>query len=386
MNWPRIPAARSRFVGSVVGLVVVKRCVAGMLAALDHWRHSHPCAMASATLYPVEYPMNRTQDGERTLHFEDLELGVAVGLWVVATGGYEWRSDLDPVSLSHGIGLTDEGRPDPGPWLVPVGNAGRRYPVLRRRGLLAEFAALAADPAAARIKAFASRFGLLGHGQFLLPKGAKSGRLDDHGESLGTWITALLTFREVWTLWMAVTTLRDPDVHGPTTVNAAQRLLDARIPIGPDGSARYHGREETLDGAYVETHQWLASPELQTVGSKVLLRLAKSGDMCGLAGFEAARRVNEKLGGVSPKVHAFQAYAVRYAPEDLETAIWYEFALFMAGAGGRQVPCAYCGQLFPKSRSNRRFCSAACQSSAAYHRRSGNLQGPALEGILPARR
>ena len=308
--------------------------------------------------------MNRgSRSANRRLEFSELERGVATGLWATAVAGHEWRKDLDPVKV------VDPSVPDHGPWLVQRGREIRRYGVLRRRGLLEQFARLATDPSQDRILRFADRFGMLGRDRLLLPKGAKGGRLDVSGESFAVWTTACLEFADVWSLWRAVDVLRDPDVASPGQIRTAERLLRDRITIKADRSARYDSEQSTTSGASIEFHRWLTAPEFPTQESAVLAKFAASRDYVGLAGFEAARRVNRKIEGVSPNVLALRDFSVRFAPDTLETAIWFALGLDMARERPREQTCAHCGIAFVQTRTNRRFCSTGCQSASAYRRR-----------------
>jgi len=308
---------------------------------------------------------------DRVIRFEDVEWGVAAGLWYVAEDGHEWRDDLSVVSMRPQPG----DHIDPGPWLVPQGQVARRYGVFRRAGLLDSFARLAQDPVPPKIKTFADRFGLLGRDSFLLPAGARSGRLDTIGESLGTWVTALLAFRDIWTLWNAVVVLRDEDAQSPSGVRAARDVLAERITLGDDRTALYSSVQRGPGGSRVETHHRVESPgrdDGAVVDPVRRSRAAETALLVSFAGFYAARQVNERIEGMRPHVLPLRDYSIRYSPDTLETAVWFSLALVMSGETGRQVSCEHCQTLFQKTRSNRRFCSAACQASARYHRVLGS--------------
>jgi hypothetical protein len=104
-------------------------------------------------------------------------------------------------------------------------------------------------------------------------------------------------------------------------------------------------------------------PQHQAVKGKILLGLARE---------RLARTVTEKVVGgrlelVAPPDEGPPQFIIRYRPANLIGAIWQRFAEEIAGliTCGR-CPAPNCGRWFPGNggRSDRRFCSHACQMRA----------------------
>ena len=95
-------------------------------------------------------------------------------------------------------------------------------------------------------------------------------------------------------------------------------------------------------------------------------------DDVAAARFYVAKRVNEQLWGrVSPAVLLLRDGAIRMFPADLLSAIYYLFALEIAGRrGGTWKICENCGMEF-RGRRDRRTCSVACKAKLR-RRRSGS--------------
>jgi hypothetical protein len=203
--------------------------------------------------------------GNRLIPFGDTESGMLAGLWYVPVDGFEWRPDLRPLSEDGEILERDAKPRDPGPWLVPQGSDLRRYPPMRRRGLLEGLDRLAARQTPEAILSFADRYGPLGVGDTLVPARlvndawvAATGTLTS-GESLGEWRSALLEWRDLRLLWHAVAITGQPDSWGPTRVSQANTHLKSRIRWSADGGCGYHSRTEA-GGAWREWHQHIYHP------------------------------------------------------------------------------------------------------------------------------
>jgi hypothetical protein len=94
---------------------------------------------------------------------------MVAGLWHVPVEGFEWRHDLRPWSEGGEILPRDATPRDPGPWLVARGHVVRRYPPMRRRGLLEALDRVATPETPNVILAFANRYGALRAAQNLVP-------------------------------------------------------------------------------------------------------------------------------------------------------------------------------------------------------------------------
>jgi hypothetical protein len=97
---------------------------------------------------------------------------------------------------------------------------------------------------------------------------------------------------------------------------------------------------------------------------------AKGKELLGLARDHLARKVTEKLAGgrfelIAPDGDGL--FVVRHRPLRLIDAIWQRFAEEIAGImTAARCPAPGCGRWFPRNggRSDRQFCSHACQMRA----------------------
>jgi hypothetical protein len=104
-------------------------------------------------------------------------------------------------------------------------------------------------------------------------------------------------------------------------------------------------------------------PQQQAAKGKILLGLARE---------QLARTVTQKVAGgrlelVAPPDEEPLQFTIRYRPAKLIDAIWQRFAEEIAGViTCARCPAPDCGRWFPRSngRSDRRFCSHACQMRA----------------------
>ncbi len=99
---------------------------------------------------------------------------------------------------------------------------------------------------------------------------------------------------------------------------------------------------------------------------------AKGKDLFGLAREHLAKRVTEKMAGgrlelVAPPDEGQSQFTIRHRPARLIDAIWQQLAGEIAGMmSAARCPAPGCGRWFPRSvgRSDRQFCSHACQMRA----------------------
>ena len=97
---------------------------------------------------------------------------------------------------------------------------------------------------------------------------------------------------------------------------------------------------------------------------------AKGKDLLGLARGHLARRVTEEVAGGRLELIASDAdgaFTLRHRPTRLVDAIWQQFAAETAGImTATRCPAPGCGRWFPRNggRSDRQFCSHACQMRA----------------------
>jgi hypothetical protein len=254
---------------------------------------------------------------------------------------------------------------------VDRGRDFRRYPLLRRKGLLRELDAVAKDPTEARILSFASRWGALATGIMLVPRseaGVANGTLVT-GQSLTTWRNELMRFGDLRRLWQAVVVLSAPDAFGPLSVRDAERLLAGSIRWTDDGGCLYVSRFEAA-GAWSSWHE-----SVYRVGderAEIVGRYLADRDSLKAARFLVHRDVNRKMRGViSPSVLPFMGSVIRFFPESLLAAAWLLFARELAGSAGSERECEGCRLPFIQGRRDQRFCSKSCQEASAYRRRGG---------------
>ena len=99
---------------------------------------------------------------------------------------------------------------------------------------------------------------------------------------------------------------------------------------------------------------------------------AKGKDLLGLAREHLARRVTEKVAGgrlelIAPPDEGPSQFTIRHRPARFVDAIWQQFAAEIAGTmSAARCPAPGCGRWFPRNsgRSDRQFCSHACQMRA----------------------
>jgi hypothetical protein len=323
------------------------------------------------TLNPMEKP---TDDGGQ-IAFTETTSGMHAGLWMVPIAGFRWAEDyrpFDQITVPESEGTAH----DPGPWLIPQGDEARRYPMLRRGGLLDAIDRLSAGPTAEHIQAFADRWGHLGVQVSLVPTrrvpgvGVVSSGQMTWGESLAAWRTELFAFADLRRLWRAISILSEPDSWGPSQVREAKGLIAERIHWLASGGCSYHSRFE-VDGVWSEWHQHIHHPT-DVDGTSVASHLG------GKNSFEAARlhlhrRVNRQMSGsVSPAVLPYVGGVIRFFPASLISAAWLRFAQELAGAAGRERECEHCRLPFLPRRRDQRFCGRNCQEASAYRRRRTN--------------
>jgi hypothetical protein len=271
----------------------------------------------------------------------------------------------------HLTSADDWDRPpdDPGPWLIPDDSkGGRRYAVLKPSPLLDEFERLGSGPSPDAVARFAGRFGALGEERWLReetvqqhPEGGTvyDGSNTTHGESLATWWREAVIFRDLRRTWTAVTTLNEPDSHGPTRLREARDLLRARIRWSDNGFVHY----------LPEAGGWkVITDPLASDHSGVLARLRRD-DPTGPAQYHVVREVNERLRGMVRAVVDPGIGSLRFWPESLLAAIYLRFAAELVGARGPERECERCHAVFLLKRRDQRFCGKSCREAAGYHRR-----------------
>ena len=99
----------------------------------------------------------------------------------------------------------------------------------------------------------------------------------------------------------------------------------------------------------------------------------------GLAQEQLARRITEKIAGgrlelIAPPDEGTSQFTIRHRPARLIDAIWQQFAAEVAGLiACAKCPAPKCGRWFPRNtvRSDREFCSHACQMRAWRQERGG---------------
>jgi hypothetical protein len=316
-----------------------------------------------------------TSEAVRLIPFEESVSGMLAGFWQVPDSGFVWTDAYRPLG-KNGILDLDSPPDDLGPWLVAQGDRARRYPLLRRKGLLTEADHLADEPTPERILAFAGRWGDLGIGRTLVPAVRHPDGTVVHitgvmtsGESLAGWRLQLLAYADLRRLWRAVAIAAHPESWGPDRVREAGEYLGARIDWSTDGGCRYHSRIEA-GGGWREWHDHIYRPADRDA-TGVARRLAGENTL-EAARLHLHRKVNAEMRGkVSPSVLPYLGGVMRFFPESLLAAIWLLFAQELAGGAGKERECEHCRLPFPQRRRDQRFCGKNCQEASAYaHRRS----------------
>lgn len=312
-------------------------------------------------------------DAPDSVPFSEMESGMLAGLWHVPIAGFGWTDAYRPFGTNGRLEV-DSKPSDPGPWLVAQGAEARRYPLLRRSGLITAVERLAEAPTQERILAFADQWGSLGVERHLIP----AQRLADgsltivagtmaSGESLADWRTRLFAFADLRNLWRAVSLCRNADSWSPGQVREARRYLAERIRWSAGGGCTYHSRFDAL-GFWSEWHQSIYDPrDLEAASLKTHLDGESTIDAGRL---HVYRRVNAEMrGSVSPAVLPHLDGAMRFFPASLIAAVWLQFAQELAGKAGRERECEHCRLPFPQRRRDQRFCGKNCQEASAYMRR-----------------
>jgi transposase-like protein len=300
--------------------------------------------------------------------------------WQVAEDGYRWLE-------SHAVDGSDQTRQ---PFLThgrPIGTGGWRLmqylPLAAFPGLFRVFADT--EPSGEGIKAFADRFGPLGHNiEKPIPlydqpnaRGVPVGT----GEPLGAWIDEILIMRYAIELWEAA---RNRDVA----------TLERVIHWKPDGSGvEIAGHPGVPRGqlpqapAHVE-RGWIAGTHL---GDDVLGRFIQ-GDLVKPGLHYVQSKINEKLEGrASPRLlwdAKRERLGLYIVPEGLVGALWLQFARAVE-RDSRFRQCAECGIWFElargTARSDKLYCSTPCRTKA-YRKRQAEAvrlhgEGRSIEDI-----
>lgn len=314
--------------------------------------------------------MDKSTEGilDRIIRFEDTTNGMAAGFWHYPLGGFRWVDGCTPMTSF----VSESDSDDPGPWLVAAGQPGRRYPLLRRPGLLEAMDRLAEDPSKERILTFANRWGSLGEDQLLafpaeceIDGAVKRGI--GSGESLLAWRQHLLLYGDLRRLWRTVSVLTDPDSWSAANVRQAKKHVDSAFAWRRGGGCRYDSRFEAGD-AWAEWHEWIWLPEHDESDS--LKRHLANENSLEAARYYVHRKVNSQLRGrVNPSVLPFLSGAIRLFPDSLAAGVWLRFAFELAGGTGKHRECEHCRMPFAVGRRDQRFCGKNCQEAAAYRRR-----------------
>ncbi len=291
---------------------------------------------------------------KETVESRHFESGYVFQPWTRSVAGYRWRSDLVALGASD-----DEGEV----WLVAESSGAERITLARRWAVLSRaFLRLAERPTDDAIRNFASKWGLMGPGTALRPRGDNEYR-GLAGESRSEWLDQLARYRMLHVLWEDAKILRNPDSYGLTRAREAERGVrvvreDNAIRLELD--AKHHGTRSLGRGVYVV---WPGEEEAfaRLIG-------AKSQDV---ALFYVAREVNKHLGRVQPVLLPFLGMKLRESPTSLLAALYLGMAQEMAGGARPERPCEFsgCGRSFLPGRIDQRYCSDSCRVSAAYHRR-----------------
>jgi predicted nucleic acid-binding Zn ribbon protein len=321
---------------------------------------------------------------QRIIRFEETESGMVAGLWHVPVEGFAWRHDLRPWAEDGEILQFDAPPRDPGPWLVAQGDVVRRYPPMRRKGVLEALDRVAQLETLDAVQKFANGYGAFGAAQNLVPMDTgvdppvvTSGTIES-GESLGQWRTELMQWRDLRLLWQAIATIGASDSWGPQRLRDAKEHIESRIRWSEAGGCRYHSRVD-VDAAWREWNEWIYHPSDQD--SAGLGRRLSGNNTHEAARYYLHRRVNGQLRGtMNAAVMPYLGGAIRFFPESLLAAAYLRFAQELAGRLGPQRECEYCGLAFRPTRRDKRFCTKNCQEASAYHRR---VARSAVEPTLP---
>jgi hypothetical protein len=299
----------------------------------------------------------------KVLKFQDSEVGWTAGYWEVAEGGYAWNSELRLMPFGDVEG--DFGLRLPpgyeGPWLHPKGTMRRRYSVLKERRVLHEFVQLGKAPQQAKILEFANRWGWLGD-QF--PIVDKSSTMLT-AEPLALWEEECRLLVALWETWQAVLALSKRGVPIDEH-NRARALLQDRVTWQSSNSVVFSWPDPVMGSDLI---MYDGRPEGPTVLSRW-----EQGDTLEPARYYIHKKVNKCLAGhVQMAVLPFQTSKIRFAPDNLRTALYMHFAFELAGIVGQERTCENprCpnGGVFLPSRRDQRNCDKNCREMAGYYRR-----------------
>ncbi|MDO8614990.1 MAG: hypothetical protein Q7T33_04555 [Dehalococcoidia bacterium] len=298
------------------------------------------------------------QPSEETSDFLEMDSPLA-GYWFKPDAGFEWARPGVPVYDERGQPV-----PDKGPWLVPRGDTGTRYAVLRRSRLLPAFADLGRNASPERVLTFANEWGPLGQGECNVGKRS--------GASLNTWGAHARKVATLCHLWEWVR-LGDTERLEPY-IRWQSRPAMVSIALVSVNGLPDAGRSARMTGVgALPPNSWgpvytLASASHDPNG---FLRQWEHGDPVEPMRYYVCQSVNQALEGhINRAVLPYYGYAVRYFPDSLLSAVYLRLQDRIAGAVRQERQCTApgCPQgRFIPGRSDQQYCSNLCRKRAHYH-------------------
>lgn len=285
--------------------------------------------------------------------FEELAVGPFAALCRVPLTGYRWDAGLrrpPPAEPWENDGR-DQGD---APWLVGPAHGepydARQYAPLAIPNLHRRFAAL--QPTPERIKKFADRHGMLGHGTALVAPDTSAQPLRS-GESFTFWATEIERMAHLLAVWDLVRR-RAAGKLGQLVVWRAASSSSASV------SVTWRGQNGALRTV------WLARRGV--LGDELLARW-RPGDVIEPARYYICRAINEQLHGhVSPAVLPFRDGDIFLIPDCLLGAVYVLFALEVSGKQRPAIVCRGCGRYFIPTHGLQHYCDDRCRKRRYYQR------------------
>jgi hypothetical protein len=202
-------------------------------------------------------------------------------------------------------------------------------------------------------------------------------------EPLSLWVWELANFEDLVELRDAVAVLRTRGDYNRKERDVARALLASRISWSPNQrrvfykSALQDEPPQDTDTLSAQLNQALRSKETLIAGvdggkrEQLAFSQLKLGSDLSAAQLALREAINERLTG-NVDVAITRHGEIRFWPRDLLTAVYFLFALDLAGArpvekACRNPRCPYGGTFFMKRR-DQQYCNKTCREQARYHR------------------
>jgi hypothetical protein len=212
----------------------------------------------------------------------------------------------------------------------------------------------------AAIRRFSSRYGLLGHGSFLVS--SLNGRIEPNCkiEAIWHWRREIATMRRLIEIW---------DHADEGHVSELDRFVEWFVRTdgenGPKPVVRW--KEPITPAQRADPSSiipYLQNPILGEAGSSHTPMPSgwQQGDILEPARFYVGHNVNNRLDGhVNPRVMPLEKRDILLWPDCLLSAMYVQFAHEITGKVGRMIECRGCGQRIEQRPASRRYCEPECR-------------------------